>query len=77
MPSFTFLVRESIAMAISRIMPHSGHEISCVVSFGSTSREAPQGHDTDVPLLGVLMRPSYVGDRFLKSFSLRNPGAHD
>src|SRR5262245_52724898 len=55
MPSLTFLVRESIAMATSRIMPHSGHEISWVVSFGSISSEAPQGHDTEVPLLGVVM----------------------
>src|ERR1044071_900176 len=61
MPSRTFFVRESMAMATSRIMPHSGHEISCVVSLGSISSEAPQGHDTDVPLFGgVVITPSYV-----------------
>jgi hypothetical protein len=58
-------------------MPHSGHEISWVVSFGSISSEAPQGQDTDVPLFGVVMNQSYVEDASLKSFSLRNRGAHD
>src|SRR5437016_13338481 len=77
MPSLTFLVRESIAMATSRIIPHSGQEISCVVSLGSISSEAPQGHDTDVPLLGVVIPSSYVRGPREKSFCLRNCGAHD